>query len=114
MTFVGTSRKDLQAFPDRARRKAGFALQRAQEGVLPTDAKPMKGFGGASVVEIVIRDDGDAFRVIYTMAIAEMIYVLHAFQKKSTHGIATSDRDLDLIRQRLREALADADAHGWR
>ena len=74
------------------------------------DAKPMKGFGGASVIEVRISEDRDAYRAVYTVVIADAIYVLHCFQKKSTSGIATSRRDIDLIKQRLKEAIADAAA----
>ena len=77
------------------------------------DAKPMKGFSGASVIEVRISEDGDAYRAIYTVAIADKIYVLHCFQKKSTSGIATTKRDIDLIKQRLKDAIADAEAHSW-
>jgi phage-related protein len=111
VAFIGSSRQDLQAFPERARRKSGYALQKAQEGGLHIDAKPMKGFGGASVVEVRISDDGDAYRAVYTVAFAEMVYVLHCFQKKAKTGIATPQRDLDLIAQRLKLARADYENH---
>ena len=64
----------------------------------------MKGFGGASVIEIVENYDGDTYRAVYTVKFSEAIYVLHAFQKKSKSGIATSKKDLDLIEERLKRA----------
>ena len=70
-------------------------------------AKPLKGFGGASVLEIVAAHRGDAWRVVYTVRFPDAIYVLHAFQKKSTKGISTPARDLDLIRRRLVDAERD-------
>jgi phage-related protein len=64
----------------------------------------MKGFDGASVIEIVEDYDGDTYRAVYTVKFAEAIYVLHAFQKKSKSGIATPKHDLDLIEERFRRA----------
>lgn len=109
LVFLGSSQDDLRAFPTTARREAGFALWPAQDGKKHGAAVPMKGFSGASVLEIRVDDDGDAFRAIYTVAFASAVYVLHAFQKKSKVGIATTKRDIDLIKQRLKEARADAD-----
>ena len=79
----------MPAFPDEARSDIGHALYVAQQGGKHRSAKPMKGFKGASVVEIVEDFDGDTFRAVYTVRFAEFIYVLHAFQKKSKIGIAT-------------------------
>ena len=67
-------------------------------------AKPLRGFGGAGVMEIVDRYDTNTYRAVYTVQFAEVIYVLHAFQKKSRRGIATPQKDIDLIRRRLAEA----------
>lgn len=75
-----------------------------QLGGKPDNAKPLKGFGGSGVQEIVAGDISGTYRAVYTIALPDAVYVLHAFQKKSTIGIKTSQRDLDLIRQRLREA----------
>lgn len=108
LIFLGNSRDDLRDFPPEARRAAGFALRLAQAGQKHPDAIPLKGFGGASVLEIRIVEDGDAYRAVYTIAFTDVVYVLHAFQKKSKTGIATSKRDLDLIARRLQEARADA------
>ena len=67
-------------------------------------AKPLKGFGGASVMEIIDRHDTNTYRAVYTVQFADVIYVLHAFQKKSERGIATPQKEIDLIRHRLAEA----------
>jgi phage-related protein len=86
------------------KRDLGVALFTAQQGHTDPAAKPMKGFGGASVVEIVSDFRSDTWRAVYTVRYAEAIYVLHAFQKKSKRGIATPKQDLDLIKRRLAEA----------
>jgi phage-related protein len=82
----------------------GYALRFAQAGVMPDHAKPLKGFGGAGVVEVIETSDGNAFRAVYTVKFAEIVYVLHCFQKKSKSGVATPKSTMDLIRQRLRDA----------
>jgi phage-related protein len=101
--FVGSSRKDLRAFPGKVRREIGQSIFEAQLGEHPAGAKPLKGFGGG-VLEIRDNFDGDTYRTVYTVRFEGVLYVLHAFQKKSTKGIATPQRHLDLVRQRLREA----------
>ena len=101
---MGSSREDLKAFPEQVRRDIGQALYTAQQGETDPAAKPLKGFGGASVMEIVDRHDGDTYRAVYTVKFAGRIYVLHAFQKKSKKGIATPQKDIELIRQRLAAA----------
>lgn len=102
--WVGSSKDDLKAFPDAVRDVAGFGLYLAQGGGKHPDAKPLRGFGGAAVREIVIDHDRATFRVVYTVAFAHAVYVLHAFQKKSRRGVATPTADVELIRQRLRRA----------
>ena len=89
------------------RRDIGQALYAAQQGEEYPSVKALKGFGGRSVLEIVAPYQTDAYRAVYTVRFHDAIYVLHAFQKKSTHGIATSQQDIDLIRQRL--AVAERD-----
>jgi len=101
---MGSSQRDLAAFPADVRGDVGHALYEAQCGAEPFAAKAMKGFAGRSVLEIVSDFDGDALRAVYTVRFANAIYVLHAFQKKSKRGIATPHRDMDLIRQRLKAA----------
>jgi phage-related protein len=104
VVWVRSSKDDLKKFPRTAQSHLGFALKVAQSGGKHPDAKPMKGFGGASVIEIVADYDVDTYRAVYTVKFAEAIYVLHAFQKKSNSGIATTKRDLHLIEERLRRA----------
>lgn len=89
----------------------GFALFEVQIGETPEIAKPLKGFGGANVQELVTRDRDGTYRCVYTTRFAEVVYVLHAFQKKSKSGIATPKADMDLIRARLKLAQSDYDEH---
>ena len=113
IVWVGPSREELQAFPKGVRIAIGFALYRAQQGARHPSAKPLRGFGGAGVLEIVEDDDGNTYRAVYTVTFPEAVYLLCAFQKKSTSGIATPRRQLDLIRQRLRLAreIHEREAH---
>ena len=104
--FLGSSRKTLNAFPEQVRNRFGYALYRVQCGLEPASAKALKGFGGRAVLELVEDFEGGTYRAVYTVRFAEAVYVLHAFQKKSTSGIATPKHELDLIRARLREAEA--------
>ena len=104
VTWMGSSRHDLASFPQPVRRDMGQALYVAQRGDTDPAAKPLKGFGGARVMEIVDRHDTNTYRAVYTVQFAEAVYVLHAFQKKSTRGAATPARDIDLIRRRLADA----------
>jgi phage-related protein len=105
--WVGSSKENLSAFPAEVRRRVGGALWEAQIGRKAPYAKPLKGFGGAGVLEIVDDFDGDTFRAAYTVRFAMIVYVLHAFQKKSKRGTATPRAELDLIKQRLRRAKED-------
>jgi phage-related protein len=104
VVWIGSSRRDVRGFPRTVRLDIGVALYAAQQGETDPAAKPLRGFGGGSVLEIVAGYRGDTWRAVYTVRYPEAIYVLHAFQKKSTRGIATSKKDLDLIQQRLAEA----------
>ena len=100
LAWSGSALDDLKAFPDDARQRAGFELYRLQQGLEPTDWKPMSAVG-AGVREIRIQT-GRAFRVLYVAKFAEAVYVLHAFEKKSQR---TAKRDLDLAQARLAELL---------
>jgi phage-related protein len=102
--WVGSSKKDLMAMPDEVKSAFGFALYLAQQGKKHQNAKPLKGFSGAGVMEVIEDNLGDTFRAVYTVKIAENIYVLHCFQKKSKRGIETPKQDIDLIRDRLKMA----------
>jgi phage-related protein len=102
--WIGSSRRDLKGFPKQVRFDIGQALYAAQLGETDPAAKPLKGFGGAKVMEIIDRHDTNTYRAVYTAQFAGVIYVLHAFQKKSKSGIATPQKDVELIRRRLAEA----------
>lgn len=104
LIWVGSSLKDLKAFPEAVKDEMGFALFEAQCGLKPIAAKPLKGFGGASVLEIASDYQTDTFRAVYTVKFGERIYVLHAFQKKSKRGIATPQSEVELIKHRLKQA----------
>ncbi|TBV04154.1 addiction module toxin RelE [Pseudomonas dryadis] len=94
--------------PDEVQDIFGFALHLAQEGHKHSQAKPMKGFSGAGVLEVVEDYDGDTYRAVYTVKLGAVVYALHCFQKKSTKGIETPKHDLDLIKSRLRDAQEHA------
>jgi phage-related protein len=102
--WIGSSRRDLREMPQQVRRDIGQALYAAQQGVTDPAAKPLKGFGGARVMEIVERYRADAYRAVYTAHFENAVYVLHVFQKKSKSGIATPKQEIELIRRRLAEA----------
>jgi len=107
LAWIGSSRKDLKKFPAEVQSAMGFALYQAQLGLKAINAKPLAGFGGASVLEIVDDFQTDTYRAVYTVKFRDVIYVLHAFQKKSRKGIATRKADLDLIKRRLKVAEED-------
>lgn len=101
---MGSSRKDLKSFPDQVQDVMGRALLDAQFGDKHPDARPLHGFGGAGVLEIVDDFAGDTYRTVYTVRFKQAVYVLHAFQKKDTRGIATPRHEMDLVRDRYRSA----------
>jgi phage-related protein len=105
--WVGKAKEDLRDFPKEVRQRVGGALWDAQIGLNAPYAKPLKGFGGAGILEIVDDFDGDTYRAVYTVRFASVVYVLHAFQKKSKRGIATPKAELNLIEQRLKRARED-------
>ena len=102
--WMASSRDDLREFPQHVRRVMGQAIDDAEHGGEHPSAKALKGFGGRGVLEIVDDFDGDTYRAVYTVKFAGAIYVLHALQKKSKKGIATPQRDIDLIKARLKRA----------
>lgn len=108
LKWVGSARRDLKTFPAAVRRHIGQALFAAQCGEQYSSVKALKGFGGRSVLEIVAMDASGTYRAVYTVQFANAIYVLHAFQKKSRSGVATPQKDLNLIRRRLVAAEQDA------
>jgi phage-related protein len=100
------NRSRTTRFPSEVQRTVGFALSAAQYGGKHTSAKPWKG-EGPGILEVVKVHDGDTYRAIYTLHFANAVYVLHAFQKKSPHGIATRQSDVALVRERLKIAQKD-------
>ena len=109
--FVGSARKDIQAFPEEVKDDMGYALLVAQRGGKASSAKPLQGFGGAGVLEVVENFDGDTYRAVYTVKFERIIYVLHCFQKKSKHGIKTAQQDIELVKSRLKAAEEDYKVH---
>ena len=107
VSWIGSSYKDFREFPDPVQDSMGYALYQAQIGLKHDRAKPLKGFGGAGVLELVADQVGDTFRAVYTVKFAAAVYVLHAFQKKSKSGAKTPTEDLELIQRRLKAAEAD-------
>ena len=105
--WVGSSKEDLRDFPEEVRGRVGGALWDAQLGLKAPYVKPLRGFGGAGVLEIVDDFDGDTYRAVYTVRFAGAVYVLHAFKKKSRRGIATPKTELDLIERRFKRAKED-------
>ena len=104
--WMGSSQSDLARFPQPVIDVIGDALRAAQNGEKHANAKPLRGFHGAGVLEVISDFDGNAYRAVYTVRFSNAVYTLHVFQKKSKAGIATPKRDLDLVHQRLRLALA--------
>ena len=104
--WVGSSLKDIRRFPSEVQRSVGFALSAAQYGGKHPSAKPWKG-EGPGILEVVKDHDGDTYRALYTVRFANAVYVLHTFQKKSPHGIATRKSDVGLAKERLKLAQRD-------
>lgn len=99
----------MSGFPEPVRSRVGGALWEAQNGGKAPWAKPLHGFGGAGVLEVIDDYDGDTYRAVYTLRFSGVVYVLHAFQKKSKSGIATPRHEIALITQRLKRAKEDYD-----
>ena len=108
--FVGSSRDDIRDLPRAVRVVIGSALYDAQRGEKPANAKPLKGFKGASVLEVIENYDGDTYRAVYTIKFRGVVYVLHCFKKKSKKGVSTPKPDIELINQRLKAAKDHHDA----
>lgn len=107
LKWVGSSKKDLDKMPEDVKDLFGFAIDLAQAGQKHSDAKPLKGFKSAGVLEVVENDEGGTYRALYTVKLTDWVYVLHCFQKKSMKGIETPKADIGLIRARLKQAEAD-------
>ncbi|MBI2911550.1 MAG: type II toxin-antitoxin system RelE/ParE family toxin [Chloroflexi bacterium] len=104
LEWIGSSLDDLRGFPTVVRTKVGYALWVAQRGGKHPDAKPLRGFGGAGVLEIVEDFAGDTYRAVYTVKFSDVVYVLHAFETKSRRGRETARSDIELVRARLQRA----------
>lgn len=104
LAWLGSSKRDLMVLPVRVRKFFGHALHVAQRGEQHEAAKVLKGFGGAGVLEIIENDPGGTYRAVYTVKFSKAVFVLHVFQKKSKHGIATPKPDMNIIRERLKVA----------
>jgi phage-related protein len=102
--WIASSRRDLKAMPVAVQKKFGTVLLDVQFGDTPADAKPLKGFGGAGVLEVTEEYQTNTFRAVYTVTLASGVYVLHVFQKKSKHGIGTPKRGIDLVKRRFQLA----------
>jgi phage-related protein len=101
ISWVKAARKQFETFPEGAQSICLTALTIAAEGGKADIARPMKGLG-AGVFEIALAHRGDAFRVVYVVQLGDDLWVAHAFQKKSTQGIKTPRREIDLVKQRLK------------
>lgn len=106
LCWIGSSYDDFMDFPQQVHDAMGYSLHRVQEGKIPRNSKKLKGAQGGAV-EILDDYDGDTFRAVYTVKFGDVVYILHAFKKKSKTGIKTPKPDLDLIKQRLRLAEED-------
>ena len=109
LEWVGSSKKDLLAMPDAVIDVMGYALHLAQSGLRHDQAKVLRGFGSAGVLEVVEDDDGNTYRAVYTVRFKNAVYVLHCFQKKSHKGISTPKHEIDLIEARLKLARLHAE-----
>lgn len=105
--WVGSSYKDFVSFPDTIQQEMGYALYLAQIGLVHSSAKPLRGFGGAGIVELAEDGRYGTYRAVYTVKFESAIYVLHAFQKKSKKGIKTPHEEIELVRRRLKVAEED-------
>jgi phage-related protein len=104
LVWIASSCRDMRAMPKDVRRSFGVALYAVQIGETPPLAKALKGFGGAGVLELSEDDADGTYRAVYTVRYSTAVYVLHVFQKKSKRGKETPQRDIDLIKERLKRA----------
>ncbi len=112
LLWVASSKRDLLDMPKKVITAFGYGLYEAQIGEHPSIGKVLKGFGGTSVIELVVDHMGDTFRAVYTARFKEIVVVLHAFQKKSKKGIKTPRQDIELIQSRLK--LAEEMYEEWK
>ena len=107
LRWVGSARRDLKTFPRAVQREIGQALYAAQCGETYPSVKALRGFGGASVLEVIAPFETDTYRAVYTVQLGSAIYVLHAFKKKAKKGRQTPKKDIDLVKRRLEAARQD-------
>ena len=107
LLWIGSSLRDLRTFPNEVKGEVGYALYAAECGGKHKNAKPLKGFKGSGVLEVIEDYQGDTYRAVYTVKLAGYVYVLHCFRKKSKKGISTLKHDLDLIKTRFQDAITD-------
>lgn len=110
LLWVGSSKKDLASMPEDVQDTFGYALYLAQDGKKHVQAKALKGFGSADILEVIENAQGGTYRAVYTVRFRHAVYVLHCFQKKSTQGIATPRPDMNLINERLKAARTHSEA----
>ena len=101
ISWIKAAFKEFNTFPQAVQEQIKFALQIAAKGAMADSAKPMKGLG-SGVYEVALPHRGDAYRAVYAVQIGDDIWVVHAFQKKSTQGIKTPQREIEVIRERLK------------
>lgn len=104
LIWLGSSKEDLLDLPRKVRKQIGYAFYLAQRGLTHTSVKPLSGFGGRGVLEVVENDVGGTYRAVYTVKFKEAIYVLHVFQKKSKKGRTTPKEEMEIIKKRLKLA----------
>ena len=104
LVWVGSSKKDMLEFPEEIIRSFGHGLRYAQKGERHIHSKVLKGFGDASILELIESDESGTFRLVYTIKFPKAVFVLHAFQKKSKHGIETPTKEIVLTKNRLKKA----------
>lgn len=104
VVWLGDSLRALRSFPPTVQDEMGYALFLAQRGGRHLSAKSLHGIG-SGVIEVVSDHRGDTFRAVYTVRLADRVFVLHAFQKKSKRGIATPQTEIELIKRRLKRAV---------
>jgi phage-related protein len=109
--FIASSGKDLKALPVPVRGTFGRLLLDAQYGETPRGAKPLKGFGGAGVLELIEDHETNTYRAVYTVRFTEAVYVLHVFQKKSKTGVATPRHEIELVKRRYELARQHHEQH---
>ena len=108
LIWIGNAKTDYMTFPKSVTSDMGAALYLVQIGLMPSGAKPLKGFGGAGVLELRESDERrNSYRTVYSVKFDDAVYVLHAFQKKSKRGAATPKQEIDLVKGRLKLAEAD-------